>query len=805
MKTSSTKDFHRVFEVKSVMPSDDAEKQLKAAHEECAKLRAENKRLRELLGIPDEKPKEHPAIADSLSPEDKVALFRSFFRGREDVYPVRWENRQGKSGYSPACVNEWKRPLCGKPRIKCSECENRKLLPVTDEVIQGHLTGKHTVGVYAILPDETCWFLAVDFDKKTWMEDATALLTTCEEMGIPAALERSRSGNGGHVWIFFDAPVPAGLARKLGSTILTYTMEKYHHMGLDSYDRFFPSQDTMPKGGFGSLIALPLQRVPRDKGNSLFLDMDFNPYLDQWSYLSIIRKMNQAEVEKVVYAAQRAGKVLGVRMSLTEEGADDPWTLPPSGKSPEKIIKGSFPEKVSIVIGNMAYIEKEGLPPAMINKLIRLAAFQNPEFYKAQAMRLSTFGKPRIISCAEDFGRHIALPRGSIDEAVSLLGAHGVKVEIRDERFHGTLIDVAFQGELRPLQDKAVRAMLKHDIGILSAPTAFGKTAVGAYLIAERKANTLVLVHRRILMDQWHERLRAFLATDAIGSIGGGKDKRTGIVDVGMIQSLIRDGTVKDLVAEYGHIMVDECHHVSAFSFEQVLKQSKAKYITGLTATPVRKDGHHPIIIMQCGPIRFRGDARKEARERPFEHVVIPRHTGFRMPDGSEDGIQPVYAALINDKPRNDLIFNDLLSALEEGRSPLLLTERTEHLDEFAGRLKGFAKNIIVLRGGMGKKQLKAIAEQLTSIPEDEERVLIATGRYIGEGFDDARLDTLFLAMPISWRGTLQQYAGRLHRLHDKKKVVRIYDYVDSDAPMLARMYGKRLKGYQAIGYEVQE
>ena len=780
------------------------DRQLKAALEECARLKEENERLRALLNLPAERPK--AAVTHNLSPEEKIALFRSLFRGREDVYPVRWESRAGeRSGYSPACANEWKRPVCAKPRVRCSECENRELLPVTDDVIQNHMMGKYTIGIYPLLPDETCRLLVVDFDKTTWQEDSSAFLKTCEELHISAALERSRSGNGAHVWIFFEAPVPASLARKLGSTILTQTMEKHHSMGLDSYDRFFPSQDTMPKGGFGSLIALPLQREPREKGNSLFLDMDFNPYSDQWAYLASITKMSQADVEKIVYAAQREGKVLGVRMSLTEEESDDPWTLPPSGKHPEKMIEGPFPASIQVVIANMAYIEKKGLPPAMINKLIRLAAFQNPEFYKTQAMRLSTFGKPRIISCAEDFGRHIALPRGSMDEAISLLRAHNVQIEVKDERFHGVPIDVEFQGKLRPLQEKAIQEMLKHDIGVLSAPTAFGKTTAGAYLIARRKTNTLVLVHRSVLMNQWHERLKTFLNTDVVGSIGGGRDRRTGVIDVGMIQSLNREGVIKDLVAEYGHIIVDECHHVSAFSFEQVLKQVKARYVTGLTATPIRKDGHHPIIIMQCGAIRFRGDARKEAQERPFEHVVIPRHTSFSMPEGSGDRIQSVYSALISDKQRNDLIFDDLLVSLEEGRSPLLLTERTEHLEEFAGRLKGFARNVIVLRGGMGKKQLKAVADQLASIPDDEERILISTGRYIGEGFDDARLDTLFLAMPISWRGTLQQYAGRLHRVHDNKKVVRIYDYIDPEVPMLARMYGKRLKGYLAIGYQIQD
>jgi superfamily II DNA or RNA helicase len=392
-----------------------------------------------------------------------------------------------------------------------------------------------------------------------------------------------------------------------------------------------------------------------------------------------------------------------------------------------------------------------------------------------------------------------------LDEALELLRAHGIKADIRNEQYSGIPIDINFNGKLRSNQEEATSEILKHDIGVLSAPTAFGKTTVAAYLIAERKVNTLVLVHRRLLMDQWYAQLKLFLNTDSIGRIGGGRVDRTGIIDVGMIQSLNHKGVVKDIVAEYGQVIVDECHHVSAFSFEQVLRQVKAKYITGLTATPVRKDGHHPIIIMQCGPIRFRVDARRQAHERPFEHMVIPRHTSFKIPEGSEDGIQPVYAAMMKDEQRNDLIFDDLLSALEEGCSPLFLTERTEHVDGFAERLKGFAKNVIVLKGGTGKKERKALAEQIASIPDGEERVLIATGRYIGEGFDDARLDTLFLAMPISWRGTLQQYAGRLHRLHDNKKVVRIYDYVDVNVPMLTRMYSKRLKGYKAIGYSIRD
>ncbi|MDA8086725.1 MAG: DEAD/DEAH box helicase family protein, partial [Nitrospiraceae bacterium] len=528
------------------MASEDIEKQLKVALEECARLKEENRKLRSLLGIREEKPK--LPVVEKLSTKDKITLFRSLFRGREDVYPVRWETRTSKSGYSPACANEWRRPLCIKPRIKCADCENRELILVTDEVIQNHLTGKHTIGVYPLLPDETCWFLAVDFDKAAWKEDAAAFLKTCEEIGVPAVLERSRSGNGGHAWMFFGSLIQAVLARKLGSAILTYTMERHPQVGLDSYDRFFPSQDTMPKRGFGSLIALPLQKMPRDKGNSIFLDKDFNPYPDQWAFLSGIKKMQKEEVEAIVYEAQRNGKIIGVRMSLTEDGNEDPWTLPPSGKKVEKTVEGPFPEKIGLVTGNMVYVEKKGLPPAMVNELIRIAAFQNPEFYKTQAMRLSTYGKPRIISCAEDFDKYIGLPRGCIDEALELLKVHGIRADIRDERFPGTPIEAAFNGELRPMQKEAVYELLKHDIGVLSAPTAFGKTTMAAYIIAKRKINTLVLVHRRLLMDQWYERLKTFLNTDSIGRIGGGKDKRTGLIDVGMIQSLSHKGIIKDIV-----------------------------------------------------------------------------------------------------------------------------------------------------------------------------------------------------------------------------------------------------------------
>ena len=692
---------------KGMDPFKEIKTQLQEALEECVRLREENTRLKNLLGLPFQEPPSHPkitfaeppisyspsdiSVTNNSPPEAKVALFKSLFHGREDVYPVRWERKDGRSGYSPACVYEWKRPLCGKPRVKCANCENRKLLPVTDEVIQNHLIGKHTIGVYPLLSDETCWLLAADFDKKTWHEDAAAFVSTCNQLGISAGLERSRSGEGGHVWIFFNCPVSASQARKLGCTILTRTLDQRHQIGLDSYDRFFPNQDTLPKGGFGNLIALPLQWAPREKGNSVFLNPEGFPYPDQWEFLSNLEKLSFEKLETLLQEASRTGQIINIQSSLADETADeDPWTQPPSERKIEKPIPGPLPQSVRLIQGNLIYIEKKGLPPAFIAQLIRLAAFQNPEFYRAQAMRLPTYDKPRIICCAEDFPDYIGLPRGCLDEILALFQAHGAKSQLIDERYQGQSIKAQFVGKLRPDQEKITSALIPYDHGILSAPTAFGKTVLAAWFIAARGVNTLVLVHRQQLLDQWRDRLASFLdlSLKEIGQIGGGKDQPSRIIDVGILQSLNRKGKVKDIVAEYGQIIVDECHHIPAFSFEQVLKKVKAKFVLGLTATPVRKDGHHPIVLMQCGPIRHKENPQKATKNQPFEHVVFPRNQ-FQISKMSNDTtIQEIYTALIIDQDRNDLIFDDILSALEAGRSPLLLTQRTEHLNDFAPGLK---------------------------------------------------------------------------------------------------------------------
>ncbi len=798
-------------------------------------------------------------VANHSSPAEKIALFRSRFRGREDVYPRRFESRKtGKAGYAPACATEWVRGVCEKPKIKCAECPQRRFLAVTDEVIRWHLSGRDelgrdfVMGVYPMLLDETCLFLAVDFDRENWQADAGAFVETCRNLDLPVALERSRSGNGGHVWFFFAEAVSASVARKLGSHILTETMERRPDLGLDSYDRLFPNQDTLPKGGFGNLIALPLQKRARDRGNSVFLDEQFSPYPDQWAFLSAVPRVTRARVETLAREAETRGRILGVRMAVVEDDDGAPWTAPPSRRRKEPPIAGPLPENIEMVLADQIYVPKEILPPALRNRLVRLAAFQNPEFYRAQAMRLPTYDKPRIIHCAEDQAKHIGLPRGCLEEVRELLDSLKIKLVLRDERCAGTPLEVSFHGALRPEQQAAAEAMLRHETGVLSATTAFGKTVLAAWLIAQRGVNTLVLVHRQQLLEQWVERLAAFLGMPAkqIGRLGGGRKKLTGALDVALVQSLVRKDVVDDRVADYGHIVVDECHHLSARSFELVARRAKAKFLTGLSATVARKDGHHPIIFMQCGPVRHRVDARQQAATRPFTHSVLVRPTGFRgeasishtaryETGNPRQEFQKLYDALWRDEKRNAMICADVLNAVRAGRSPLVLTERTEHLELLAERLARESINVVVLRGGMGRKALHEALDRLADNPERNGvvlnqpqhirgseakrdpgqaaaglrpsrapggppgRVVAATGRFIGEGFDDPRLDTLFLALPISWRGTVAQYVGRLHRLNEGKREVRVYDYADLNVRMLANMFDRRCRGYESLGYAV--
>ncbi len=711
--------------------------------------------------------------------------------------------------------------MCVKPKGKCADCAHKELDKLDEKVIDAHLRGidNFIAGIYPLLSDETCCFLAIDFDDEEWQKDISVLRETCFEFKIPLAVERSRSGKGAHAWFFFENPISAVLARKFGSALLTYSMSKRHEITFRSYDRFFPNQDTMPKGGFGNLIALPLQKAARNNNNSVFIDEKFEPYGDQWAFLATIQKLDENELEGLTSKLCHGGELGTLRKDDEED--EKPWET-----KKLKLLKNDFPPEIEIVRANMLYILKEGISQRALNYIKRLAAFNNPEFYKAQAMRLSTKTIPRIISCSDETQEYLCLPRGCETDLRELLDGLGIDTRFIDKTNSGKKIDVKFNGNLRDEQPLALEKLHKVDNGVLCGTTAFGKTVVAIKLVAERKVNTLILVDKVSLVSQWEKRLTEFLSINEklpdidegkkrgrkkvrsiIGQLGAGKSTLNGIIDIAVMQSLNRMGEVKECVKNYGMIIVDECHHVSAFSFETILKNTNAKYVYGLTATPTRKDGHHPIIFMQCGPIRYRDDAKKQAENRPFDHYVIPRFTSLRVPldkDEKEVSIQDLYSEIAQNGIRNQQIVHDVIKSHENGRNCIILTDRIIHVEILAKELRENIPDVLVLTGGMGAKETREILKQIVDTPFDQPLTLVATGKYIGEGFDEPRLDTLFLTMPISWKGTLQQYAGRLHRLFENKKEVQIYDYVDIHVKMLEKMYHKRLSGYAGIGYKAK-
>ena len=755
---------------------------------------------------------------------EKIKLFMSLFRGRDDVFAKRWENNKKEtSGYSPACANEWKSGICQKPKTSCSDCIHKDYLALNEEVIDDHLRGRNNlvVGIFPMRMDETCYFLAIDFDDEGWKKDIITLKKICFIYEIPITVKRSRSGNGAHAWFFFEQPIPASLARKFGSAMLTSAMSIQHDITFKSYDRLFPNQDTMPKGGFGNLIALPLQKAARINDNSIFIDEHFHPYDDQWAFLASVRRLSEDELEMLVSKLCH-GNELGT-LKKDDEEERKPWKT-------EKIRlqKDDFPEKLEVVKSNMLFISKEGFSQRALNQIKRLAAFKNPEFYKAQSMRMSTFNKPRIISCADETTEYLCLPRGCEEDLIALSEEFKVEIGWTDQTNSGRKIDVEFNGTLRDEQPLAIDKLLAHNNGILCGTTAFGKTIAAIKLIAERKVNTLILVNKISLVSQWKDKLSEFLIINEslpaeeiregknvkknrgiIGQMGGGKQTLHGIVDIAVMQSLSREGEVKECVKDYGMVIVDECHHVSAFSFEMILKSVNAKYVYGLTATPSRKDGHHPIIIMQCGPIRYRDDAKKQAEKRPFDHYIIPRFTSFKVPVGRDKeekdlSITELYEEIVSSEMRNQLIIDDVVQCYENGRNCIVLTERTGHVDLLVKELDKRIPDVISIMGTLGAKKTREKLSLITNAPKDKPLTMVATGRYIGEGFDEPRLDTLFLAMPISWKGTLQQYAGRLHRLFEGKNEVLIYDYADIHIRMFEKMYSKRLSGYASIGYKAK-
>lgn len=774
-------------------------------------------------------------------------FFYSMFKGRMDVYSKRGGRpspKTGKTGYYTQCWNFWKDGICPKKngkKIKCNECNNQKYKQLRGKVIMQHLIGEKedcsdVIGLYPILEDGTCNFLVFDFDNHDeksevddfantddeWIGEVNAMRSICQLNDVNILVERSRSGKGAHIWLFFEEPIPAAIARKFGAALLTKGAESVNQKSFKSYDRMLPAQDYLLEGRLGNLIALPLQGQALKYGNSAFIDENWNAYPDQWQKLRSTNKISRTFVEEKIseWSADGLLGLLAEDMSGTAENSDNsiskPWE-----KKKNNFELVDVDGTLDITMANQIYIDTGNVKPRLQNQIRRLAAFSNPEYYKNQAMGFGTRGTARIISCSRDVDQYLCIPRGCEEKLVEKLDEAGIVYKKIDRRQEGTKIAVTFIGELRPEQQKASEEIMKHDIGVLGAATAFGKTAVGAYLVAARKVNTLILVHNTEIMKNWVEDFEKFLIVDeeppeyrtptgrvkkwksVIGRMYAGHNSVTGIIDVVMISSLGKNGEINQLVKDYGLVIMDECHHGASQTSEEVLNEVNAKYVYGLTATPKRDDGQEAKIFMQFGPIRYRYTAKDKAKEQGIEHFVYPRFTRLVHPDGETIKINDAYKLARESEIRNEQIIADVSICLENGRTPLVLTKFKDHAAVLFDLLEDRADHIFLLQGGKKVKERDKIRQQMKAVPEAETIILVAIGQYIGEGFNYPRLDTMMLTTPIAWEGNVEQYAGRLHRDFDGKQEVIIYDYVDSHIRVLERMYHKRLRAYRKIGYQI--
>ena len=824
-----------------------ADDQFNELNERIKRLEAENRYLKKLLddaGIPycitakaTEKTETNViSIKEEPITKELIQFYYSMFKGRKDVYSLRSGKpnaKTGKYGYYTQCENFWKYGLCGKREgksTKCQLCPNQKYKQLTGDAIYSHLMGvkedcSDVVGLYPVWPDGTCNYLVFDFDNHDdnshsvkWQDEANALRTICEINDVPCLVERSRSGKGAHLWIFFEKAINIKKARSFGAALLDKGTESVNQMSFDTYDRMIPSQDKLPDGGLGNLVALPLQGRAVKTGNSVFVDKDWTPYYDQWSALKNTGKLSEAFIDDNLSAW---GNKYSISNSENDSEApkqisidETPWENGTGFKNLDA------EETVQIVIADKVYVEKTGIKPRLQNKIRRLAAYNNPEYFKNQAMGLPTFGIPRIAYSGEDTEKYIAIPRGCLNRLCDSMKAASIDYSVDDKRNYGNKINVSFTGELYPEQYEAVHSLNGYDIGVLAAATGFGKTVVGAYLISERKVNTLILVHTSEIMQNWINDLERFLVINEdypqyttktgriktrkslIGRLTGSHNSMTGIVDVAMVSSLGSGDTIKTFVKEYGMVIMDECHHGAADSIEAVLSAVNAKYVYGLTATVKREDGKDKTVLMQFGPVRFRFTAKDKNRLQGMDHILEPRFTPITSTKEKLTSNE-AYELIVNSNLRNSMIAADVAECVKCGHTPLVLSKRKAQLDVLFEKVRDKADHVIVLTGGKTQSERKDIRERLNSVSENESLIILATGQYIGEGFNCSRLDTLFLAMPIAWDGNVEQYTGRLNRSHVGKSKVRVIDYVDHHIEMFANMYNKRLRTYKRIGYEL--
>ena len=740
---------------------------------------------------------------DILSREDSVKIFMNYFKGRNDVYPYLSidKNNPNIKYYIPACTNEWKNGVCNKTMgKKCKTCQYRENKPISKETIYKHMYGNYPIGIYPLLENDTCFFLSLDFDdkdsKKDIKSDVLAFASVCDKYEVPIAIERSRSGNGIHIWMFFDTNIKAITARKLGSLLLSKTME-ISNISISSFDRMFPNQDTLPKGGYGNLIALPFQNEPSKYGNTLFIDRNFILIKNQMQYLSSIHKLTEIEVfEKI---KQLSNETIDISHEIIDMQNEV------KVKSKNNI---DYPKSIKVILKDMVYIDKANLDGVVKNSFRRLATFANPEFYKKQKLRMSVYNVPMVIDCGKEDEKYLKLPRGTYNYLESLCNVNNIEIISKDERFVGNKIEVKFNGSLKEEQQIAINHMLKYDNGILCAPTGFGKTVIGCKLIAERKVNTLILVNKIQLLNQWKDRIKEFLDVKEVGEISSKKKNITNVIDVVSVKSLWNNGNVLDIAKNYGMIIIDECHHTAAYTFEQAINTGNAKYVYGISATPERENGHTPIIKMQCGDIRYKVDSLKFNKKLniPMKVIAKKSHLNFTNQNIDNYELNEINDLIAKDIIRSENIIKDIKKEYDNGKNILVLTERLELMNYIYDKLSKYTNNIFKYYGGIGKKIIKSYMELNNQINENKDnKIIVATGSYIGEGFDDSKLDVLFLTMPISGQTRVTQYAGRLHRQDSNKKEILIYDYIDDNFSKTRNMFLKRKKTYEKLGYEIVE
>lgn len=727
----------------------------------------------------------------------------NYFKGRNDVYPYLSidKNNPNIKYYIPACTNEWKNGVCNKTMgKKCKTCQYRENKPISKETIYKHMYGNYPIGIYPLLENDTCFFLSLDFDdkdsKKDIKSDVLAFASVCDKYEVPIAIERSRSGNGIHIWMFFDTNIKAITARKLGSLLLSKTME-ISNISISSFDRMFPNQDTLPKGGYGNLIALPFQNEPSKYGNTLFIDRNFILIKNQMQYLSSIHKLTEIEVfEKI---KQLSNETIDISHEIIDMQNEVKL------KSKNNI---DYPKSIKVILKDMVYIDKANLDGVVKNSFRRLATFANPEFYKKQKLRMSVYNVPMVIDCSKEDEKYLKLPRGTYNYLESLCNVNNIEIISKDERFVGNKIEVKLNGSLREEQQIAIDHMLKYDNGILCAPTGFGKTVIGCKLIAERKVNTLILVNKIQLLNQWKDRIKEFLDVKEVGEISSKKKNITNVIDVVSIKSLWNNGNVLDIAKNYGMIIIDECHHTAAYTFEQAINTGNAKYVYGISATPERENGHTPIIKMQCGDIRYKVDSLTFNKKLNIPMKVIAKKSRLNFTNQNIDNyeLNEINDLIAKDIIRSENIIKDIKKEYDNGKNILVLTERLELMNYIYDKLSKYTNNIFKYYGGIGKKILKSYMELNNQINENKDnKIIVATGSYIGEGFDDSKLDVLFLTMPISGQTRVTQYAGRLHRQDSNKKEILIYDYIDDNFSKTRNMFLKRKKTYEKLGYEIVE